>query len=79
MRKLSRLLAIMVLAGTASLASVDEAQAWWGNDWWDGPWYGYPGYWGYPGWGYGYPGYWGYPGWGYGAPQAGSGSSSESK
>ena len=68
MKKLTKLIAVAIVAGTAAL-SASTASAWWGNDYyddyWGGPW-GYPGY----GWG-GYPGYgWGgYPGpYGYGAP-----------
>ena len=72
MKKLTKLIAVAIVAGTAALGA-STASAWWGNDYYDdyyGPWGGGPwGYGGYPGYGYGgYPGYgWGgYPGYGYG-------------
>jgi len=67
MKKLTKLIAVAIVAGTAALGA-STASAWWGgNDYWGGPW-GYPGYGygGYPGYGYGGYGYGGYPGYGYG-------------
>jgi hypothetical protein len=76
MNAITKLEAMIIIAGAISFGSM-SANAWWDNDdhydrWYGGPWYGgYPGYgWGgYPGYGYrGYPGYgWGgYPGYGHG-------------
>jgi hypothetical protein len=78
MKRFSRLLAIVAVAGTA-VVYTGTASAFFGFDDWfdpwdDGPYYGYPGYGygGYPGYGYGrypgygYGGYGGYPGYGYG-------------
>ena len=67
MKAMTKIVAAIVIAGPAALAS-NNVHAWWNDDhhydrWRDGPWYG-----GYPhGWG-GYPGYgWGgYPGYGWG-------------
>ena len=70
MKKLGKLIAVAVVAGTATLGA-GTASAWWGNDYgYGGPWGGGP-YGGYPGYGYGgYPGYGGYgggyPGYGWG-------------
>ncbi|MDH3986137.1 MAG: hypothetical protein OEV12_06965, partial [Gammaproteobacteria bacterium] len=75
MKRFSRLLAIFVIAATATFyagtASAFFGFGDWFDPWDDGPYYGYPGYGygGYPGYGYGgYPGYGygGYPGYGYG-------------
>ena len=70
MKKLTKLIAVAIVAGTAALGA-GTANAWWGDDdyydYYDGPWGGGP--WGHPGYGYGgYPGYGygGYPGYGYG-------------
>jgi len=66
MNAMTKIVAAVVMIGTASFVST-SANGWWDNDdryygrydrWYGGPWYG-----GYPGWG-GYRG-WGYPGWGY--------------
>jgi hypothetical protein len=66
MRKLTKLVAATIVAGTAAL-SVTPASAWWGgNDYWGGPWGGGPWYGGYPGYGWGgYPYYGGWGGYGY--------------
>jgi hypothetical protein len=67
MSAMTRLKAVIVLAGAASFGSMD-ANAWWNDDdyydrWYGGRWYGYPHY----GWG-GCPGYGrgGCPGYGWG-------------
>ena len=74
MKKLTKLVSVALVAGATTLGA-GSANAFFGfGDWfdgpgWGGPWGGYPGYYGYPGYGYGgYPGYgWGgYPGYGYG-------------
>jgi hypothetical protein len=70
MKKLTKLVAATIVAGTAAL-SVSNASAWWGgNDYWGGPWGGGPWYGGYPGYGWGgypyYGGWGGYPGYGWG-------------
>ena len=74
MKKLTKLISVALVAGATTLGA-GSANAFFGfGDWfdgpgWGGPWGGYPGYYGYPGYGYGgYPGYgWGgYPGYGYG-------------
>ena len=62
MKKLTKFIAVAIVAGTAALGA-SAASAWWGDDdYWGGPWgnRGY-GYGGYPGYGYG-----GYPGYGWG-------------
>ena len=44
MRKLSKLIAVAVVAGAATLGA-GTASAWWGNDYgYGGPWGGGPGY-----------------------------------
>ena len=71
MKRFSRLLAIFVIAATATFyagtASAFFGFGDWFDPWDDGPYYGYPGYGygGYPGYGYG-----GYPGYGYAQPYA---------
>jgi hypothetical protein len=73
MKTMKRFLVVGLLAGTAALAPMQDADAWWGSGWGGGPWYGGGpwGWGGYPysgGWG-GYPyygGWGGYPGYGWG-------------
>lgn len=82
MKPLIKSAAGIALAVTSLFAAL-PAQAFWGS-WGDGPWYGgpwqrgpwwggYPGHYGYPGYGWGgYPGYYGYPAYGgWGGPWGG--------
>jgi hypothetical protein len=73
MKKLSYMLSVALLAGTAALTPTQDAQAWWGNGWGGGPWgwggggpWGWGGYPYYGGWGGPWGGGWGFPGYGWG-------------
>ncbi len=65
MKKLASLIAGAVLASSAAMVPVDEAEAFWGSGWGGGPW-GWGGYPCYGGWGGGPWGWGGYPGYGWG-------------